>query len=60
MELYSDNQAMREIVKNTVQHDRTKLVEVDRHYIKEKLLAYVLTHAVSAKVFHDSLDKLGI
>ena len=66
---------MREIANNLVQHDRTKHVEVDRHFIKEKLdvklidipyvrskeqLADVLTHAVSARVFQDSLDKLGL
>ncbi|KAB2617029.1 hypothetical protein D8674_012898 [Pyrus ussuriensis x Pyrus communis] len=57
---------------NPVQHDRRKHVEVDIHFIKEKLevdlidipyvkseeqLADVLTHAVSVKVFQDSLDK---
>ncbi|BBH07476.1 hypothetical protein Prudu_019426 [Prunus dulcis] len=64
MELYCDNQAVREIANNPVQHDRTKHVEVDMHYIKEKLvdklidipfeeseeqLSDILTHAVSAK-----------
>ncbi|KAL6276812.1 hypothetical protein ACE6H2_020413 [Prunus campanulata] len=58
-----------------VQHDRTKHVEVDRHFIKEKLergiikfpfvnsenqLADILTKSVSSKVFYDSLDKLGM
>ncbi|CAN6698728.1 unnamed protein product [Malus baccata var. baccata] len=75
MSLYCDNQVAREIANNPVQHDRTKHVEVDRHFIKEKLdvqlidipyvrseeqLADVLTHAVSARVFQDSLDKLGL
>ncbi|CAN6698705.1 unnamed protein product [Malus baccata var. baccata] len=75
MSLYCENQAAREIANNPVQHDRTKHVEVDRHFIKEKLdvklidipyvrseeqLADVLTHAVSARVFQDSLDKLGL
>ncbi|KAB2617626.1 hypothetical protein D8674_013495 [Pyrus ussuriensis x Pyrus communis] len=60
---------------NPVQHDRTKHVEVDRHFIKEKLerkivsipfvssdeqLADVLTHAVCSREFDDSLVKLGM
>ncbi|CAL8999647.1 unnamed protein product [Prunus brigantina] len=64
-----------QIANNPVQHDRTKHVEVDRHFIKEKLehklisipfvpsseqLADMLTHAVSKRRFEDSLDKLGI
>ncbi|XP_017191168.1 uncharacterized mitochondrial protein AtMg00810-like [Malus domestica] len=37
MLLYCDNQDTREIANDPVQHDRTKHVEVDRHFIKEKL-----------------------
>ena len=37
MKLYCDNKSAREIVENPIQHDRTKHVEVDRHFIKEKL-----------------------
>lgn len=73
MELYYDNQAPRDIANNPVQHDRN--VEANLHFIKEKLveklidilfvnseqqLADILTHAVTKKVFHDSLNKLGI
>jgi hypothetical protein len=69
------NQAAREIANNSVQHDRTKHIEVDRHFIKEKLLlklveipfvrsseqlANILTYAVSTEVLHKSLDKLGL
>ncbi|XP_068344050.1 uncharacterized protein [Pyrus communis] len=75
MSFYCDDQVTREIANNAIQHDRTKHVEVDRHFINEKLdirlidipymrseeqLADVLTHAVSARVFRDLLDKLGL
>nr|GEV54460.1 hypothetical protein [Tanacetum cinerariifolium] len=35
--IMSDNKAAIQIPENPVQHDRTKHVEVDRHFIKEKL-----------------------
>ncbi|BBH05042.1 HXXXD-type acyl-transferase family protein [Prunus dulcis] len=75
MQLNCDNKAAIDIAHNPVQHDRTKHVEVDRHFIKEKLeakiikvsfvksedqLADVLTKAVTGRVFHSSLSKLGI
>ncbi|CAL8154268.1 unnamed protein product [Prunus armeniaca] len=63
------------IAQNSIQHDRTKHVEVDWHYIKQKLeakviqfpfinfknqLTDILTEAISSKAFHNSLDQLGI
>uniref|UniRef100_A0A2N9EG31 Integrase catalytic domain-containing protein n=1 Tax=Fagus sylvatica TaxID=28930 RepID=A0A2N9EG31_FAGSY len=75
MKLYCDNKAACDIAHNPVQHDRTKHVEVDRHFIKEKLeeklievphvrsqdqLADVLTKAVSNQAFNGCLDKLGM
>lgn len=37
MKLYCDNKSAINITHNPMQHDRTKHVEVDRHFIKEKL-----------------------
>jgi hypothetical protein len=36
LQLYCDNQAAINIVHNPVLHDRTRHVEIDRHFIKEK------------------------
>ncbi|KAM1500063.1 hypothetical protein ACFX10_022669 [Malus domestica] len=73
--LYCDNKAAISITHNPVQHDCTKHVEMDRHFIKERLvdgtinlpyvksddqLADILTKAVSSRIFHLSLSKLGI
>ena len=58
-----------------MQHDRRKHVEIDRHFIKEKLeagiisfpfvrsellLTDVLTKGVSSKVFNESQFELGM
>ncbi|XLR00841.1 hypothetical protein S83_067039 [Arachis hypogaea] len=37
MELVCDNKSAISIAHNPVQHDRTKHVKIDRHFIKEKL-----------------------
>ncbi|KAL0393485.1 UNVERIFIED_CONTAM: Copia protein [Sesamum latifolium] len=73
MRLYCDNRAACNIAHNPIQHDRTKHVEIDRHFIKEKLeaklievphvrsqdqLADVLTKAVSNQLFYNCLKKL--
>ncbi|GMP59362.1 hypothetical protein CsSME_00022664 [Camellia sinensis var. sinensis] len=75
MRLYCDNKAAINIAHNPVQHDRTKHVEIDRHFIKEKLtsgtictpfvqsgeqLADILTKGVRNKPFHDILGKLDM
>ena len=73
--LYCDNKIACDIAHSQVQQDHTKHVEVDRHFIKEKLdekimelpkirsedqLADILTKAVSSRVFSKFLGKLGM
>ena len=73
--LYCDNKSAISIAHNLVQHDRTKYIEVDRHFIKEKLdnvlictpyvstqnqLAYILTKGLSYINFKRIISKLGM
>ena len=74
--LFCDNQAVINISEKSVQHDRTKYVEIDSHFIMEKFekkiisiiphvksedqLADILTKVVTAEVFESTLSKLGI
>ena len=75
MKLYCDNKSAINIAHNPVQHDRTKHVEVDRHFIKEKLesglictpyvstksqLADIFTKGLAGHTFRDISSKLGI
>ena len=75
MNLFYDNKAAIDVSHNPIQHDRTKHVEVDRHFIRQDLeekiirfpfvkskdqLADILTKVVSSKNFHNSLEKLGM
>lgn len=75
MKLYCDNKSAISIAQNPVQHDRTKHVEIDRHFIKERLengdicipfvpsseqLADVLTKGLFTTMFEGFLSKLGM
>jgi hypothetical protein len=70
-----DNQSAISIAKNPVHHDRTKHVEIDRHFIKENIengtislqytptsqqTADILTKAVPRKTFENLTSKLGL
>nr|GEX38365.1 putative RNA-directed DNA polymerase [Tanacetum cinerariifolium] len=72
--IMSDNKAAIQISENPMQHDRTKHVEVDRHFIKEKLeagiiklpfvkskyqLEEILKKAVGMVILHKCLNKLN-
>ncbi|RVW77933.1 Retrovirus-related Pol polyprotein from transposon RE1 [Vitis vinifera] len=58
-----DNKATISIAKNPVQHDRTKHVEIDRHFIKEKLeggtirLMYIPSSRQTADILTKALPK---
>nr|GEW74089.1 putative ribonuclease H-like domain-containing protein [Tanacetum cinerariifolium] len=69
-----DNEAAIQISKNRIQHVRTKHIEIDRHFIKEKLeaeiitlpfvrsqdqVADILTKAVNERTLHECLGKLN-
>jgi hypothetical protein len=73
--LYCNNKVANSIAHNLVQHDRTKHVEIDRHFIKEKLregiiyIPYVkpreqledmLTKGISSSILHLALSKLDM
>ena len=75
MRLYCDNKAAIAIAHNPVLHDRTKHVEVDKHFIKEKLdsgiiyLPYIstaeqvvniLTKGFPKKQFENLISKLAM
>ncbi|WMV55458.1 hypothetical protein MTR67_048843 [Solanum verrucosum] len=75
MRLYCDNKSTISIAHNPVQHDRTKHIEVDRHFIKEKLdkglictpfistkdqVADVLTKGLPNNMFQDLISKQGM
>ena len=62
--MFCDNLAAISITKNLVHHDRTKHVELDQHFIKEKAeegilnLIYIPTHLQVADILTKALSRI--
>ena len=61
IKIYYDNKAAISIAGNPVHHDRTKHIEIDRHFISEKVdkeivqLVYVPTKSQTANILTKAL-----
>ena len=52
MRLYYDNKSVISIAHNPVQYDQTKHVEIDRHFIKEKLESGLIVRPIFLQIIN--------
>lgn len=65
MKIYGDNMSAINMIENSVQYDRSKHIQIDKQFIREKIedytirIADILTKSVTIQVFQTLVTDLG-